>query len=314
MLKYIIILLDDTCTSFCHYEVTRNDRKLISLEDLKKGIYFAMRENLNIQFVYPNYDLPREYYETINSIDHTNIIPASLGIDTDVVVYDTWNEVGKYNQNSDVNYVIRCSLNDLSSHCKDLLDLLGKGVRINIVLKDVKDQTPESFTQYKSLLNRITDHTKNLYGKGLSPQLNILTDRMVLEKMNNCNAGWECITLAPNGMFYTCPAFYYDNELPIGSFAEGLQIKNPQLFRLDHAPICSHCDAYQCRRCIWLNKKLTLEVNTPSREQCVLAHLERNASRELLNKVRELGEFLPGKEIEEIDYIDPFDKRDDWQM
>jgi hypothetical protein len=26
-----------------------------------------------------------------------------------------------------------------------------------------------------------------------------------------------------------------------------------------------------------------------------------------------LGEFLPEKEIEEIDYLDPFEKRKDWE-
>lgn len=96
----------------------------------------------------------------------------------------------------------------------------------------------------------------------------------------------------------------------IGSLEDGLDIKNPQLYKLDHAPICRKCDAYQCRRCVWINRKTTLEVNTPSREQCIIAHLERNASRKLLTSIRELGVFLPGKEIKEINYLDPFDVKD----
>ena len=67
--------------------------------------------------------------------------------------------------------------------------------------------------------------------------------------------------------------------------------------------------AYQCKRCIWLNRKMTLEVNTPSHEQCVTAHLERNASRDLLQEIRKSGRFLQGREIMEIDYLDPFDVR-----
>lgn len=94
--------------------------------------------------------------------------------------------------------------------------------------------------------------------------------------------------------------------------ANGLDIKNPQLYRLDHAPICRHCDAYQCKRCVWLNRKTTLEVNTPSHEQCVVAHVERNACKELLTAIRKHGEFMPEKEITEIDYIDPFEKRKEW--
>ena len=44
MLTYLIILLDDTSTSYCHYEVNRKERRLISLEDLRAGIVFAMKE------------------------------------------------------------------------------------------------------------------------------------------------------------------------------------------------------------------------------------------------------------------------------
>ena len=57
---------------------------------------------------------------------------------------------------------------------------------------------------------------------------------------------------------------------------------------------------------------MTYEVNTPSHEQCVVAHLERNASRKLLNSIRKHGSFLTEQEgIKEIDYIDPFEKRDE---
>lgn len=68
----------------------------------------------------------------------------------------------------------------------------------------------------------------------------------------------------------------------IGDLQNGMNIKNSQLYKLDYAPLCRQCDAYQCKRCIWLNRKMTYEVNIPSHEQCVMGHLERNASRNLL--------------------------------
>ena len=113
----------------------------------------------------------------------------------------------------------------------------------------------------------------------------------------------ECIECEVASGCAWCQGENYDAAADsIGDLEHGLDIKNKQLYQLDHAPICRHCDAWQCKRCIWLNRKMTLEVNTPSHEQCVLAHLERNASRELLQNIRKYGTFLPEQEeIKEID-------------
>ena len=69
MLQYLVILLDDSSTSFCHYD-NKDEHNLISIEDLREAIFFGMKENLMIQFVYPDYPLPKDYLDTIESIDH----------------------------------------------------------------------------------------------------------------------------------------------------------------------------------------------------------------------------------------------------
>jgi CXXX repeat peptide maturase len=89
---------------------------------------------------------------------------------------------------------------------------------------------------------------------------------------------------------------------------------NQQLMRLDHAPICRHCDAYQCKRCVWMNQKLTLDLNTPSHQQCVVAHVERNASRHLQKLLNEKDIRLSNnQEIKEINYLDPFNNYKQWK-
>ena len=308
MLQYLIILLDDTSTSFCHYENNKKKRHLIPIEILRQGIRFGMMENLMIQFVYPDYDLPKDYQEVIESIDHSKIKPNKEGA-------DVWVTYKVENINSDIPVVLRINKENLFAHELQISEALGMVARLNIVLTDVESFTEEDFAHYKSLLGKLSASLEKLYGDEKKPQLNLLTDRMMLKQMNNCGAGDTTITLAPNGKFYICPAFYYENETDcVGDLENGLEIKNKQLYKLDHAPICRHCDAWQCKRCIWLNRKTTLEVNTPSHEQCVLAHLERNASRKLLNNIRRHGTFLPEQEeIKEIDYLDPFDNRDEWQ-
>lgn len=314
MIQYIVILLDDTSTSFCHYTNEKADRRLIPLQTLKDGICYAMKENLNIQFVYPNYKLPKEYLAAIDSIDHTDIYPAEMSDNADVVVFDSLIAAKDYVFKEEVAYLIRTDKVSLFNEYKIIGEILDKVTRLNIVITDIETFTEDDFMAYKSLLSNLAERVEQIYVSGKSPQLNLLTDRIMLEKMNNCGAGDTSVTLAPDGKFYVCPAFYLSADgYTIGDLVNGLEIKNSQLYRLDHAPLCRRCDAWQCKRCIWMNRKTTLEVNTPSHEQCVVAHLERNASRKLLIDIRKHGKFMSGSEdIKEIDYLDPFDVKEEW--
>lgn len=318
MLHYLIILLDETSTSYCHYDIVGKERELISLDDLKAGVRFAMIENLMIQFVYPNYDLPQDYKDVIESIDHSKLIPVDspLHNEADVVIINHWQEAVNCDFDTTLAYVLRINKSDLFSHEDLIRILLGNVGRLNIVITDIETFTETDFETYKKLLLYLSNEIKDLYAKGFNPQLNLITDRIMLPQMNNCNAGCENITLAPNGQFYICPAFYYSEDdkqiFQIGNLKDGLNIRAAQLYKLSHAPLCRTCDAYQCKRCVWLNRKTTFDVTTPSHEQCVMAHIERNASRDLLIDFRKQGEFYPEQEIKEIDYLDPFDVRIEW--
>lgn len=323
MLQYLIIQLDDTSTSYCHYENGDKDRKLISVDNLKAGILFGMKENLMIQYILPDYELPQGYIEVLESIDHSKIassesVYASVA---DVVVLNGWNKEYAFDKNG--VYVLRLDKSTLFEKHEEIAKVFKECVRLNIVITDVETFCDADFETYKSILNCFSNELETLYIEGRSPQLNLLTDRMMLDGMNNCNAGCQSITLAPNGNFYVCPAFYLadDDEdyglgkskFSVGSLAGGLDIKNQQLYKLSYAPLCRKCDAYQCKRCVWLNRRTTYEVNTPSHEQCVVAHLERNVSRTLLINIRKHRAFLPErKDIGEISYLDPFDVREDF--
>ena len=332
MIQYLVILLDDTSTSYCHYQNRKTERKLISLEDLKAGIFFAMKENLMIQYVLPDYELPMEYKEVMNSID-SHIIVSSLCEDknaieaADVIVFQDWTSLSYWQFEESKSYLLRTSKEDYFDRYLMLKAAIEKTSRINVVFTNIESFNETDFEKYKQTLATLAVIVTKEYAKGRPVQFNLLTDRMMLKEMNNCGAGDSNITLAPDGKFYVCPAFYYDGVCDgkevslgevcqkgyaIGSLKDGLDIKNSQLYKLNHAPLCRNCDAYQCKRCIWLNRRTTLEVNTPSHEQCVVAHLERNASRKLLEAIRKHGTFLADKEIKEITYLDPFDVRDEW--
>ena len=318
MLQYLIILLDDASTSYCHYSPSQSQHQLIGLADLKAGIRFAMKENLMIQYVYPDCDLPQEYKDTIETIDHSKIIPSNslLVEDADVVVFNDWKDTIGFSLDESATYVLRINKKDLFAQKDVIKTFIGKVTRLNIVITDVETFTEDDFSKYQAILDSFGEETEKLYKAGLSPQLNVITDRIALSQMNNCNAGSNNITLAPDGRFYVCPAFYYSEEdkesFCVGDLKNGLAIKVARLYKLAYAPLCRICDAYQCKRCVWINRKMTYDITTPSHEQCVLAHLERNASRKVLESVRKNKEFYPEQDIKEIDYLDPFDVRIDW--
>ncbi len=312
MLKYLIIILDDSSVPFCHYQPFK-EKKLISEEDLQQAVKFAMIHNLNVQFVWPDYELPEVYKRIISSIDHTNIVPIALStnadINADIIVVD---QTG-FSLGSEGVIVARIDLHKLIDSPETLLPLLQKAERVNIVITD-----PENFKEiyteaYRKALKYISDEVFNQLKDGHNLQVNLITDRMVLTGMNNCNAGMETLTVAPDGNFHICPAFYFGGSKSLGSVENEPNITNPQLYRIDHSPICRECDAWHCRRCVWLNKNATLEVNTPGHEQCVMAHLEREAARQLNERIRQATGNAQGEEIPKLDYLDPFDIVNQWK-
>ena len=312
MLKYLVILLDDTSTSFCHYDNRKTKPRLMPIETLRDGIRFGMMENLMIQFVYPTVSLPLEHLKAIELIDHGVIAPSGSPVNADVVVFNDWDSFLKFGYSGVGTFVLRTDLKQLCEKQKRLESILYQLTRLNIVLTDIETMNDDDLEEYNKFLDELRAIMKRLYLKGYKTQCNLILDRIVLDSMNNCNAGTESITLAPNGKFYICPGFYYDGIDDIGSLKDGLDIKNSQLYRLDHAPLCRICDAYHCKRCIWLNQKTTMEVNTPSHEQCVVAHLERNQARILLKELQDRGIYDKKHEIKEISYLDPFDVREQW--
>lgn len=315
MLKYLIIPLSCNAVSFCHYERGESDNGLIPLETLKKAIIWSMKENLTLQFLYPDYEIPQEYKAEIAKTYHADIVSfncddSELRENADVVVFDSFAGINFFAFNKEQSYVFRATMQELFDNSGILYSMLPDVNRINIVITDIPALTKEKEQKYADFLDSLAQKVAAEYKSDHALQINLLTDRILLDGMNNCNAGDESIALCPDGKFYACPVFYADGEVSfsIGNLKDGLDIKNPQLYKISHAPICRICDAYQCRRCIWLNRKTTLEVNTPSHEQCVISHIERNASRKLLSLIREIGQFLPQKEIPEIDYLDPFNE------
>ena len=313
-LQYLVILLDDTSVAYCHANNPLTKRNLIPLETLRKAILFGMKQNLMIQFVYPNYELPEEYNQLVETIDH-------IKIGQDIQISD-----GMPSMIKSKFIVLRLTMTEFIKHQYDIAALIPCLHQLTICLTDIEHFNDSLIDDYKKALNTLNTMLVNQHEHEEKASINILTDRLQLTEMHNCEAGIGNITIAPNGKFYLCPAFYYDEQMgisnrmnhktkdasrSIGDLENGIDIPNKQLLQLDHAPLCRICDAYHCNRCIWLNQKLTWDNNTPSRQQCIISHLERNAARDLQLLLKEEG-YQVTNEIKEITNLDPFEVKEEF--
>lgn len=312
-LKYILVLLSKSSVSFCNYNSLENQEGLISLQDLKNTVVFALKNNLKVNFLYPDFDLDKSYEELIEEVEHVKIIPFSQRkkYEKGILVLDSkrLDSGEKLDKLEHANVILKLQKEYLPVLSSQILKLLPKTERINLILMDVETYSEDDYAVYEQQLDKIAKKIVKISGEKDIPELNFLTDRTVLTQMNNCEAGINHLTVAPNGKLYLCPAFYYDNEASdLGVLRNEIEIKNAQLLELKYAPICRVCDAFQCKRCVFLNKKNTLEFNTPSAQQCITSHIEREASRKLLQSLSEVsGEENFENPIPEIAYRDPFE-------
>jgi CXXX repeat peptide maturase len=304
-----MVLLSDKSVSYCQYNAVTDSNAIISVETLRKGVLYAMKNNLSVNFVYPQETLPKEIEQIIESFNNKRIKPFPCVKNTDIVVTNGISEFEESSNKFRANTICRLAKKEMFDNQILLCECFNRIDRTNLVVTDIENFTDDDFDTYKKMLAFVSENVDIEKHK-----INILSDRLQIAEMNNCDAGVNNITLAPDGNFYICPGFYYSEERQnIGNVDSGLNIKNQQLYKIEYAPICRHCDAYHCKRCIWLNKKTTLEVNTPSHEQCVVSHLERNATRNWLLRHSDKQKEYENLNIKELSYLDPFDDHKNWK-
>lgn len=319
MLKYFVIQLDNSSVSYCYYANNKSERKLIPLLKLNEAIIWALKNNLLVQVVYPTHLIPPDYQKLIDSIYHASIVPINyedknILHKSDVVVISSCKEIESIDFGMFIEkvFILKVSFNDLCLYQTPIYKMMPQLERLNIVIEDAENLTNENAIKYQHFLSGLSEIVYNECSNGHMVQCNLLTDRIILNGMNNCEAGTKSVTVAPDCNLYACPAFYLSDtpfSLSIGDLENGIiNTDYSNLCKIENAPICRICDAWQCKRCIWMNSKSTLEINTPSREQCIISHIERAESKKLLNRLNEVSGVYLKDNIPSIDYFDPLEK------
>lgn len=296
--KYLFILTSDSTAPHCAYYNYSQRNNIMDYSIFQKGLEYAETNGL-IPVILRNKNV---FISPMNGI---TICSSDLATNEDFPVYDNHGITGSESTIAEYSILLVNKYN-IKSIVDFVKSLSIKFNRINIILQEINKYESLDLINYEESLNQLIPFIIEKNNLGTPIEVNVLTDLHNITSMCNCNAGIQSFTLAPNGNFYICPAFYFDKTMkPIGNLENGIKLTERHLYEYNHAAICTNCDVYHCKRCLYLNKKMTKEINTPSRIQCLVSHIERKKSLELQNKLSEKEGMAFKNIIKEIDYSDP---------
>lgn len=298
--KQVYLLLADNYVTFCHY---KNNRIMQStkieqrtLDDCLKYCYDNFFQPV---LVHPKDEVMQVESKWLEEMESVHIVSADLyqkELKLPGSILYVFNE-----KNVDIeveeldNCILNLSVKNVAQLAKCVEKLWDKIKRINVNLLELDLGLDEE--EYKNQLISICSMLNQRFSER---EINVLTDLQYLETYDNCKAGERTFVMDMKGQLYNCVGLFEEQlEEMIGTATEGvINQKDRHLYTIDYQPLCQHCDTYQCRNCIYLNKKVTREVNVSPSVQCRKSYIERSVIKEYLQ--------MPEKE-EKIVYIDPIE-------
>ena len=299
IVRYLQFITSDHIIPHCAYRNTKGTNDIMTPEIFEKGMDFCKKNDYTPAFLGIPQGIDKKKYENYIMIGKAGQVGNTIS------VYDNDAE----NQDESYIGILLLNKNNIGRLFEIIQKVFTTLYRVNLVIEDLCEWNSQNVEQYKMELDKVVSFIADRYKMGKEIELNVLTDIWNLTAMNNCDAGINSFALAPNGRIYMCPAVYFDDpDSYIGTLEKGIDIKNPQLLQLKNAPICTVCDVYNCDRCKFENKKMTNEINTPSKIQCIVSHIEREKSMKLQKLIKENNSYMFENTLNEIDYNDPLEK------
>lgn len=306
--RHLYFILSEDSIEHCNYVSNLNSGNIMSENIIAKAFEFSEKNFFTPVILYPKnknkvFDLDKfsknERIEIVSANNKLSLKPPSHVIP--VINNDSvYEELASYD-----NCILTVDESDILNLATQIEKLLKIMSRININLRISSKEF--NFENYKEELQRLVKMLVDYYKEGQIKEINVITDRLFLDRMESCEFGNYNFAVSPEGKIYICPAFYFnDPHSYIGSLDEGINI-NTHIFKLNNSPYCTRCDAYHCNRCIYLNKAFTNEFNIPSSLQCKISHLEREMSLLLLETLKAEKVDLQLANIPHLDYSDPVD-------
>lgn len=309
---HMYFILSDQSVRHCSYKPVAKGQcgksLRMSLKTFKRGLEFAQHNFYTPVLLLPPEGLLPEERAALKGVNYMQIHSAGQSVDPgdNLPVHDSKVNV----ENSELGILIVSP--DKITHISELvITCLSHHSRVNLILDNIHLLTDETLAIYESELTKVAEFLVSQYTNGRILDVNVISDRLLLEHMRNCNAGLDSFALGPDGNFYICPAFYFKQKSEkVGSLTDGITFNYAEFLTETKSPICSQCDAYHCRRCVYDNLEKTGEFLIPGKMQCVISHIERKVSSKMIKMLQTKG--IKCKEAEcnipTLDHYDPFDR------
>lgn len=279
--KYLYILKDNSF-EYCNVNSTPSQVQTISDELYSKAIKFC--DDHFFTPVHVGFNEQREfgyYIGNINAAYERN----ELTIDV-ISSKDLKNDFYLISE----TVIFRISIDELVNlrfGCNKLFEMGVK--KINVVIVDYDTFSAQQLIVYNEILNDLVGLLFEKWKSNRFVQIDIITDNLFLEKKAFCSAD-NSLTLAPDGYFYPCQAYYFYNNSRISSIDD---YDNETRMQASLLSMCDKCNVNSCKKCSFLNQKNTDEKKVPFESHCVKANLELKASVNLVRMIEDDKIELP---------------------
>lgn len=304
-MKSLYLILEAGAGTHCAYTPKQMPgSQFMTRKVFESVLLYAQKNGLSLNLICGTAD-PKEYLDTARQKGVSIFTIGSFGSTrnhhlTVGSIHEALQASAKEGQ-SYGNCAIRLRKADLMGLAEALASIIPYTYRINLIHLDLMEYDQEDRDLYSAELFRVAQGLASGRISSQGVELAPLTDRLFLTRHRDCGAGVENLTVTPSGEVTLCPAFYYSGAKSLGTL-ENFVLPYADHYRLKSSPVCTLCDAYHCRRCLYLNKQYTQEYLVPPAEQCRLSHSERAASVKVVKE----DLFAGLKSIKELSYDDPF--------
>ncbi len=270
--RYLYFLISDESPVYCMYSPSRSTATM-SRQTLMDGVKFAHANYMIPVFLGNPYDSLDEIerYRTHIIIDYASALETAVSeVVMQIPIISSEEDIVTLRAGAYQSTIMMVSPSNISGLSTRLAHLAGKTRRINIIKQALTSWAAEDIDSYLSELKLFCSYKKQ---KNLHTSINIFDHKENVSQCQ-CQAGRADFTLAPNGLLYACPAFYYQGEPSIGNLVDGLVISDESLYGIQKAVPCKSCEKTNCLRCIYVNKMETTTLNLAAEIQCAIAEQE----------------------------------------